>query len=192
MKLASRILVSLHKRLRLASFDFEALLPYMPRTGKVLDVGCGFGLWLHLLSQRLPLLKLWGVDPDRYKIEEARRLLKRQIDDLPGNKRFDVITILDVLYLLTVSERKKLIKQAFRWLRPQGKLLIAFVPREKSWRYYLAYLQELVMVKRATDFETMAWMRWALKAGGFNRIVVKHLPTPWPWWHRHVLMVATK
>lgn len=192
MKLASRILLSLHKRLRLASFNFEALLSFMPQAGKALDVGCGFGLWLNLLSQRRPKLKTWGFDPNKRKLLEARKLLMRPIDKWPKNQRFNVITIFDVLYLVPEKTRMKFIKDAYTKLHSGGRLLLAFVPKENTWRYYLAWLQELAMVKKVTDFETVKWMRQTLKQVGFKKISLHLLPTPWPWWHKHLLVVAIK
>lgn len=179
----------------------------MPKKGAILDIGCGFGLWIKLLMKRRRGREVWGVDPDHYKIKVARGLLVgtgvrlcHTLSDLPKTKKFILVTILDVLYLLPEKKRKKILQQAFDLLVPGGKLLIAFVPRENSWRYFLAWIQEWLMVNAlakthttgAIDFETLEWMRVALTDIGFEKIHSRILPTPWPWWHKHVLMVAVK
>ena len=204
MKLTSGFWQNLHIKLRLSSFGFEELVRLVPKTGSLLDIGCGFGLWLKLLRQKFSKRELYGMDPDVYKIEVAKRLLtnariklKRA---LPKNKRFVVVTILDVLYLLPEEEREKLLENVFGLLKSNGKLMIAFVPKENSWRYYLAWLQELIMVKAlsgthtsgAINFETQRWMQATLDRIGFKNIKYYVLPTPWPWWHKHVVVVCDK
>lgn len=114
-----------------------AFLERFRQTGRILDVGCGLGLFLLALDP-----ERW----DRYGIEvmpaahrEARRRLgvDRIVTDdlsatvLPG-EQFDVITFWDVLEHL--PDPVDALRQSFRLLRPRGLLLV----RAPNFASYLA------------------------------------------------------
>lgn len=201
------LLVQLHSWLRCASFDFSAVLPYIHRSGNLLDFGCGFGLFSARAANSFSDLHIIAYDSSQEKVTVARRFLRDykifvtcNFYDLKKRRRFQTIVVLDVLYLLPEKKRLLLMKQLIQLLSRKGKLLITFVPKETSWRYYLAWIQEWVMVKLigkthttgAIDFETLRWMRSSLKSLGLSRITFHALPTPWPFFHHHVLVTARK
>ena len=51
---------------------------------KLLDVGCGDGVALYLISKSLPKLELYGIDPVAEALSEARK-------KMPGAKLFTAI-----------------------------------------------------------------------------------------------------
>src|SRR3989304_2135319 len=59
--------------LRLASCPFMELITYLPKKGKLLDVGTGFGLLPLLLKQHNSQLQIIGIDPDAERIKLARQ-----------------------------------------------------------------------------------------------------------------------
>src|SRR5512143_698294 len=71
-----------HVLVRALTCPFGSLIDRFPTTGAVLDVGCGHGLLISLLS-RDPLrrgLRLCGIDHDAAKILAARRTALRGVD----------------------------------------------------------------------------------------------------------------
>lgn len=57
---------------------------------RIVDLGCGTGLWLDLLAEKLdPQCELVGVDTDRYNLDKASERLSRW----PHKKKFELFDI---------------------------------------------------------------------------------------------------
>lgn len=105
-----------------------------PQTGEaIIDLGCGTGYYLYLLSN-LPLnLKLTGFDNDKKALEEARLLLfnNESINFIMGDmhkmpfkdKSFDKIVMSEVLE--HVENDEQALKEVYRILKPNGILVIS-------------------------------------------------------------------
>jgi 16S rRNA (guanine1207-N2)-methyltransferase len=74
--------------------------PDPPRTGNLLDLGCGWGAISLTLALRSPAAHVWGVDVNRRALDLARRNASAagvgtvtfcEPDDVPGDLRFDTI-----------------------------------------------------------------------------------------------------
>ncbi len=203
------IINRIHIAFRLISFPFKELLPIIPSKGVLVDIGCGFGILSYLLAYSRKD-KILAFDPAKNKIAVAQRLLAefKHVVIYPAQSKLpvfkphpEVITLLDVLYLLPTLEKKALLINLFTQLKPGGKLLVAIVPKERTFRYLAAWLQEAIMVrvlggtfsrKQQINFETTSWMKGTLTKIGFKKIYLHCLPTPWPFFHHHLLFVAQK
>ena len=51
----------------------EEIGQYLPSSGTVLDIGCGFGLFSLYYAKRFPHLNILGIDYNSKRIEMARR-----------------------------------------------------------------------------------------------------------------------
>lgn len=96
------------------------------RTGRLLDIGCGWG---HFLKKaQAQGWEVWGIDPSRQACEEARKNLGEKIfnasaDEIElGENHFDVITLWNVIDC--VPDPAALLAKIYRWLRPGGLLFI--------------------------------------------------------------------
>lgn len=105
------------------------ILSYAPVEGKkVLDVGCGIGLYLEKFKEHGALT--YGIDIDEEKIAIASRTLPNLVvasaEYLPFRSgAFDVVLLHEVLE--HVMDDKKAVEEAIRVLRPDGKAVV-FVP----------------------------------------------------------------
>lgn len=192
-----------HAWLRLQSFPFQSLLQLIPNRGVLLDFGCGFGLLGYLMHSIAPRRLVIAFDPAKEKVGVANEILPwalaiNSIRDV--SPPIHIVAIIDVLYLLPPKKRLKTLKDVYKILARRGTVLVSFVPKKNSWRYLLAWWQEWLMVmgvnkthhSGAIDFETEAWMKDALRKTGFDQLQRYKLPTPWPWWHEHVVYTAIK
>jgi 2-polyprenyl-3-methyl-5-hydroxy-6-metoxy-1,4-benzoquinol methylase len=133
----------------------EAVEALVPREGRILDLGCGHGLFTGYMALRAPSRILLGVDPAPAKIKAARmtedavpnaRYLLGTIADVPENNRFDAITIVDVLYLLPEEEQKQILHACYRRLADTGVLVLKTQDTRPRWRYWWTCAQESLMV----------------------------------------------
>ena len=138
---------------------FDRVLPHVPERGRLLDIGCGSGLWLTYLSIERPDLRLVGIDPDPRKLAIAQSadvphldLHRRSAFDLPEGE-FDCITIFDVLYLLRADEKRGVLRACLAGLRPGGSLIVKELDVRPRWKFWPAAAEEFaaVFILRLTE-----------------------------------------
>ena len=129
----------------------------------LLDLGCGLGLSAFFLRHCGFTPDILGIDYDEPKIDAARTIAAKHypntefqhgdaregIPDFSGN-----VTILDILQFFDPSQQRSLLENAARSVAPGGKLVIRSGLRDRSWRFRLTHLGDLVA--RATR-----WMKAA-------------------------------
>jgi 2-polyprenyl-3-methyl-5-hydroxy-6-metoxy-1,4-benzoquinol methylase len=128
----------------------------VPAKGKVLDVGCGHGLFANLLASASSERQVIGCDPSDHKIEVARASsaafphvryvhgIAQEVDE-PGT--FDAIAILDVLYLLPDELATQLLWHCRRLLTDDGIFLLKTDDKRPLWKFAVVWLEETLMVK---------------------------------------------
>lgn len=125
--------INLKHKFRLASRDLPV--------GKLLDIGCGVGDFLHIAEN-----KGWqctGIEPSEEAREIARQRIKgdllysEDLEQLP-DQSFDLITMWHVLE--HVDDLKWQVAQLQRLIKPNGRIVIA-VPNYRSYdgRFYNAF-----------------------------------------------------
>jgi ubiquinone/menaquinone biosynthesis C-methylase UbiE len=140
-------------------FPFAALLPHLPETGTIIDLGCGHGALTMLAARERPQAQVVGCDIDEGRIALARRLAVSA--GLP-NVRFEVasaeqapldgaqaIACVDVLYLMSKSAQEELVARAARALVPGGRLLVKEMAARPRWKAAWNLAQETIAVKLA-------------------------------------------
>jgi len=135
-----------------AVLDSEVLLirRFLDDPGKVLSVGCGSGLFESLLRRDFGIDINSGVEPSSGMADIAR---KRGMDVQPGTAEdiphedasFD--TLLFNGTPSYIGDLPKAFAEAFRVLRPGGRLVVADVPAESSY----ALLYNLAVAKGTWD-----------------------------------------
>jgi SAM-dependent methyltransferase len=102
----------------------------------VLDVGCGTGSLAIQIKHANPLVEVVGVDPDPDVLRIARTKAQRSgtpLDFTQGNaerlpfetRSFDVVVSSLAFHHLTPGAKEKALGEAFRVLKPGGRLTIA-------------------------------------------------------------------
>ena len=125
----------------------------MPASGRILDVGCGHGLFANALGLGSPAREVLGVDPSGAKIAVARasssgvsnvHFQQGLVQDIQEGE-FDGISILDVLYLLPVEEKLAVLRACRERISPNGVLVLKTNDTRPPWKYRVARLQEQLM-----------------------------------------------
>jgi cyclopropane fatty-acyl-phospholipid synthase-like methyltransferase len=146
-----------HQAGRTLLVPFYKLVDYLPERGVLLDLGCGHGLFLALAKVEKPELQLIGLDLSLEKIETARQafavlnegnsqLAVCDISSFP-EQSVDVISIIDVLYLIPIERWDALLKKCYDCLRPGGRLLLKEMDRSITWKFALLCCEETLAVK---------------------------------------------
>src|SRR5207253_415351 len=140
-------------RYLLCPYDF--LLSLFPPAGQILEIGCGDGLLLFLLSNQSnsQARTYFGIDVAENKIANAKRaripfaeFRLGDVSTLPSDT-FECVAIVDVLYLLPIERWTEFLQQAVRVLRKNGLLIVKEVANEPRWKYWIAYFQEILAIK---------------------------------------------
>jgi len=107
----------------------EEIGQYLPREGRILDLGCGFGLFTLYFALRAPSRRIIGVDLDEKRIRYAQRsaaeLALENVEYRVGNAlewsttdRFDAIYMLDLIHHLPVERVPDFLARARDLLKP--------------------------------------------------------------------------
>ena len=125
---------------------FEKIESLVPRKGKILDLGCGYGLLANLLAARHPGRSVTGLDLNATRIDVARRsavgrrnitFYHADLEDI-AESRFDVIIMTDVLHHIPREKSGRLLSIAVSRLQASGRLIILDVDRVPAWKHYAA------------------------------------------------------
>lgn len=180
------------------------LLKFLPRKGRILDVGCGHGMIAAALGSGFRG-EYFGTEIDPKKLEISRRLpLSSSFHffsaDFPfqkiDGKKFDTILFCDVLYLIPPNSQGKILREAYFSLSPGGRLLVKTIDTTKSWRRTWTWIQERLVTwlgftrGEAVFFRDLRSWRSLLQEIGFEPPIEKYLGTGYL--HPHVLIIARK
>jgi SAM-dependent methyltransferase len=128
----------------------------LPRSGRLIDVGCGQGLLLAAFATARQWVEhsrwpphwpaparyhLVGIELRRRMVTLARTALGADAEIVEADLRHitvdpaDVIVIMDVLHLLPAEAQEHLLRAAARALRPGGALLVREADCGAGWRF---------------------------------------------------------
>jgi 2-polyprenyl-3-methyl-5-hydroxy-6-metoxy-1,4-benzoquinol methylase len=146
-----------HQAARTLLVPFQSVVAHLPENGTLLDLGCGNGLFLSLAKKAKPGLELAGLDLSHEKITAARQAFEMSTASVPQlavmdiadfpEQSVDVITIIDVLYLVPFQHWNTILEKCFRSLNPGGKVLLKEMDRSVAWKFLLLYVEETLAVK---------------------------------------------
>jgi len=104
----------------------------LPKQGKILDIGCGYGFMSYMLQFTNPQRQLLGVDYDEEKIATANHCFSRNeninfvYQDITKFEfeKYEGIVISDVLHYLQPAEQMMVLEKCIHHLQPGGVLVI--------------------------------------------------------------------
>jgi 2-polyprenyl-3-methyl-5-hydroxy-6-metoxy-1,4-benzoquinol methylase len=170
--------------------------------GRILDVGCGFGLFAAYFGQTHPGRRIVGVDPDARRVAIARRVsLSLGLSDhdfLVGDVRdaslpppFDAAYVLDVMHHLPRADQRPVLERLRGLLAPGGMLLIKDITTEPRAGLMFTAALDRMMVGFGEPLSYRHHREWGemLAELGF-RVRMVRVPDVLP--YPHVVIAATK
>jgi 2-polyprenyl-3-methyl-5-hydroxy-6-metoxy-1,4-benzoquinol methylase len=174
---------------------FHILMEYIPAGSRVLDIGCGNGLWLLLLSRLGRISGGIGLELNPTKISTANSL-KQPTDHLRFiryNERedwpvgCDCLSIIDVLHHVPV-EQQRLFLQRIVSTHAERIVFKDIDPKPKLKRF-LNTCHDLVLARQLPNYCKPANVRAWLNEIGYS---VRCYDRADMAWYSHYLIVANK
>jgi cyclopropane fatty-acyl-phospholipid synthase-like methyltransferase len=174
---------------------------YLPERGRVLDLGCGFGLFSLYYASVYPGLRMEGLDRNPRRIAMAQAAARRlglgnvryeagDVMDFRGGEAFDAAYMLDIVHHIPEEAVRPLLEQVAKILPAGGRLLIKDVDRRPAYKRWFTHVLDKVMDPgtpvRYWDGEELAGL---LRDVGFNvrrHLMVDILPYP------HILYICER
>ena len=112
--------------------DYQRSMELVPTSGRILDLGCGYGRILRKLHT-LGFTKLAGLDPSKKMIDRAQRdvpdgqlhLIHGYPTELEDNA-YDAVLVVAVLTCIPRdNDQRYLISEVLRIMRPSGLIFVA-------------------------------------------------------------------
>jgi 2-polyprenyl-3-methyl-5-hydroxy-6-metoxy-1,4-benzoquinol methylase len=170
--------------------------------GRILDVGCGFGLFAAYFGQMHRRRTIVGVDPNARRIELARAVAGRlgmnqhsfvvgDVRDAPLEGPFDAAYVLDVMHHLPQKDQRRVLERLRSLLVPGGMLLVKDITTEPRAGLLFTELLDRMMVGWWEPLAYRHHREWGamLTSLGFKVRVVR-VPDVLP--YPHVVIAAVK
>jgi SAM-dependent methyltransferase len=192
----------MHYRIRIC--PFERLLPLVPPGASVLDVGCGAGLFLALLSGVVPELVGVGFDHSGLAIKTAARMAEEvkkaglsadltfvrlgTAEPWPSGT-FDVVSLVDVLHHVPPAHQKGVFERATKSVKPNGILLYKDMADHPVFQAGMNRLHDLILARQWIHYVPIRRIEeWAGECG----LTITHAKEISRFWYRHEVRVFRK
>lgn len=145
--------ISFFTSVRFITGSFVQLEKFIPKNGKILDLGCGYGILSNYLTLCSSKRKIIGVDTDYRKIKYANRGYKNvslNIGDATKMKYndFDCVILHNVLHHLnSYQQQDKLIADCIKMLNKNGILFIIEIDKHPFWKLFLCRITDFLLYK---------------------------------------------
>jgi cyclopropane fatty-acyl-phospholipid synthase-like methyltransferase len=130
----------------------------------VLNIGCGDGV--QALVYRGKFKRMVGVDINQSSLETAKKLIDQyelhnfevinaDVEQIPLTEQFDKAIAIDIIE--HVINPEKLSAEAFRLLKPGGKLLITFPAMHDKWENLFRFIGRKIFRRRGKTVYKAGW-----------------------------------
>ena len=191
-------------RIKLKICPLVLLVSLFPKEGKIIELGCGSGLFANILAIGSNKRQIVGADMDENKIALAERTKdplasieytagKIVTMDYPTG---EVFSLIDVLYLIPYDAQEVILRKCADALAPKGMLVIKEMDTRPRWKYIWNYCQETLAVKiigftlgERFYFRSRENFENLLKGLGFS---VNTVRLDKGYWYPHIAYVCTR
>ncbi|MCD4666587.1 class I SAM-dependent methyltransferase [archaeon] len=178
----------LYIRLRWRLCPFIEIEKYMPKKGRILDVGCGYGLLSNYLWIKSKDRIIDGIDLSQNRLSIAKKTenknKKFEIKDVKDLKNisYDGVVMTDFLHHIPYDIQEELIKKIKSNMKKGGILLIQDIAKSNNWKYIFASnLDQFLNLKDKLYYRSIKDFKRVLEKYNFEveiKMVDKGLPLP--------------
>ena len=200
----SGILTRAYLRIKLKICPLLRAEDFFPASGRIVDLGCGNGLFSFILGLGSSGRTVTGIDLDARKIRVAEKTAGpgSAVAFCAGNvietdyPQADVFCLIDVLYLIPTAGQEEIIRKCSDCLPRGGWLIIKEMDDRPRWKSVWNRIQETLAVRiigftLGGKFHFRSARAWEdmLKRHGFS-VRMERLDRGY--WYPHILLVARK
>jgi 2-polyprenyl-3-methyl-5-hydroxy-6-metoxy-1,4-benzoquinol methylase len=174
----------------------------LPIEGRILDVGCGFGLFAGYFGQTAPKRSIIGIDPDVRRVAIARHVARQvglsrhefhvgdvRTADLRGP--FDGIYILDVMHHIAARDQEDVLRKLHDKLSPGGRLVMKDVTTVPRSGLIFTEVLDRLMVGMNAEIAYRHHREWQRMLEGIGfRVRTVRVPDVLP--YPHIVLSAEK
>ena len=180
---------------------YDVLIQHVPQGSTILDIGCGGGLFLGLLTGTNRIKHGHGFDSNPIAIKTANAMSKQakssgHTADLLFETRsaaadwpdatYDVVSLIDVMHHVPPKAQKSVIINAIQRVKPGGKFLYKDMCRRPLWRALANRAHDLVLAKEWINYAALPdVINWATSGS----LQVTYKSTINQLWYGHELVV---
>jgi len=173
----------------------EALMVCRNIKGRILEVGCGEGLFLSQLSAESPELEIWGIDNSSERINQAQQRLNKAgvknfhlaVEDATrlsfSEEFFDAVVCINVFFNMPSKEViKNTLSQMKRVCKVQGLLIFDFRNAANfllQLKYRLAPLYDETIKNLPLRTYYPSEIETLVREFGLRVLEKRHLGAPW-------------
>lgn len=170
--------------------------------GRILDVGCGFGLFAAYFGQTHRRRRIVGVDPNARRVGIAQSVAAslglRDHAFVVGDVRsaalrgpFDAAYVLDVMHHLPRDDQRRVLERLRGLLCPGGMLLVKDITTEPRLGLLFTTALDRIMVGPAEPLSYRHHREWGAMLGDLGfRVRMVRVPDVLP--YPHVVITAVK
>jgi len=167
---------SFYLRTRWRLCPFETVESHVPRKGRILDFGCGYGMLSNFLALKSAGRQVLGIDLNEARIEVAKRSSKGhpEVSFQLGDVRdfqgipFDAVVMTDVLHHIDEDNVRVLLRIIRSCLSDHGTLVVLDVDRSPFRKFYTTYLiDRLLNLTRSLHYRSRDLLVPLLGQSGF-------------------------
>jgi len=134
----------------------EEIGQYLPASGTVLDIGCGFGLFSLYYAKRFPDLNILGIDHNPKRIKMARHAAEKlgltnvryetgDAVSLSVDDSLDGAYMLDIIHHIPWDAVQNMLKQLHTRLKPEGILIVKDVNVRPAYKRWFTLIMDKLM-----------------------------------------------
>jgi 2-polyprenyl-3-methyl-5-hydroxy-6-metoxy-1,4-benzoquinol methylase len=170
------------QRLRPFICPFESLLDKLPPDSRVLDIGCGAGLFLGLAARSDRRARGAGFDVDkgaiavanamarRSGIDGAVRFERRDVEEGYPEGPFDVAAMIDVMHHIPPHAQRGVFAQVAGCLRPGGLFIYKDIAGDDRIRATANRCHDLVFARQWVNYLPRQTARAAATEAGLTEV----------------------
>lgn len=174
---------------------FEKFIFNIPCDKSIFDIGCGQGVFLYLLAILRKPKKLYGVDILDTNLEAVKSVFPTVKYKKVSNyldwpkKRFDVVTVIDVLHHIRPEEQNFFIESAINKINAGGTLIIKDMNTKPIFCAFMNILHDLIFAKQLINYYSFEKLKKIILENGFE---IKEVNSKVIFWYSHKWIIATK
>ena len=181
--------------IRTKILPIEEIERFVPE-GRVLDVGCGFGITSIYFALKNIKREVIGSEISEERIRTAKMISSEipnvcfKVESLikSGEEKFDAIVAIDLLHHINNKEKEDFIKESRNRLNKNGLLIIKDIDKKPLFKYCWNYLHDKLMTRERLYFYSAKQIKELLER---NKCKIKEIRRIKSLFYPHVLFVCS-